>query len=78
MLKVVPIEREEAFHKGVDYFVELFIFYGILGSLGVYELKRGIEAGRHQKEHIDIMENRMLLREEESKQAFVELGDLRS
>ena len=50
LLKVIPLEREDAFHKGVDYFVEVFVFYGILGFLGVYELRRGIEGARMQKE----------------------------
>ncbi len=36
----------DAFNKGVEYFVEIFIFYGLLGGLAIYEMKKGIESGK--------------------------------
>ena len=50
MIPVTPIEHEDAFHKGVDYFVEIFIFYAIIGAWSIYELRKGLEGGRKQKE----------------------------
>jgi len=29
----------------VDYFVEILIFYGLLGALSVYELRKSLIAG---------------------------------
>lgn len=41
--------HDEAFHKGVDYAVEFLIFYGILGGLSIYELRKNIKASHDQK-----------------------------
>lgn len=40
LLQVQPIEQEDSFHKGVEYFVEMSVFYGLIGFLSVYELRR--------------------------------------
>ena len=45
-IPIPPIDLEEVFHKGVDYFVEILMFYGLLGSLGIYELRKSILAGQ--------------------------------
>ena len=45
-ITVPPIELEEAFHKGVDYFVEILMFYGLLGALSIYELRKSMLAGQ--------------------------------
>ncbi len=37
---------EEAFYKGVDYFVEILIFYGLLGALSIYELRKQMLASQ--------------------------------
>ena len=42
-----PIADDNAFQKGVDYFVEILIFYGVLGGLSIYELRKGIK-GAHE------------------------------
>ena len=56
LLKVTELSEDQAFHKGVDYFVEVFIFYGVLGCLGIYELRKGILGGHQQAEHIKDIE----------------------
>ena len=47
LIKVEPLSDEEAFEKGIDYFVEIVIFYGLLGALSIYELRKGIEGAHH-------------------------------
>lgn len=37
---IKPLSNDAAFNKGVEYFSEIFFFYGILMVLAVYELKR--------------------------------------
>ena len=39
-LNVAVISREQAFHKGIDYFVELLVFYGIVTFFSVYEFRK--------------------------------------
>ena len=56
-IKIKPIEDEHAFQKGVDYFVEILIFYGLLGVLSVYELRKQIISSREQKHRLDNIES---------------------
>jgi len=37
---IKPLSDEAAFNKGVEYFSEIFFFYGILMLLAVYEIKK--------------------------------------
>ena len=37
---VKPLSDEAAFNKGVDYFVEIVFFYGILMAIAIYEVKK--------------------------------------
>jgi len=37
---IKPLSNDAAFNKGVEYFSEVFFFYGILMALAVYELKK--------------------------------------
>ena len=37
---IKPLSDEAAFIKGVEYFSEIFFFYGILMLLAVYEIKK--------------------------------------
>jgi hypothetical protein len=37
---IKPLSDEAAFNKGIDYFVEVVFFYGVLICLAVFELKR--------------------------------------
>jgi hypothetical protein len=37
---IKPLSDEAAFNKGVDYFVEVVFFYGILISIAIFEIHR--------------------------------------
>ncbi len=37
---IKPLSDEAAFSKGVEYFVEIFFFYGVLFSIAMYEVKQ--------------------------------------
>jgi hypothetical protein len=37
---IKPLSDEVAFNKGVEYFVEVVFFYGVLISIAVWEIKK--------------------------------------
>ena len=37
---IKPLSDEAAFNKGIDYFVEIVFFYGLLIGIAVWELKK--------------------------------------
>lgn len=37
---IKPLSDEAAFNKGVEYFVEVFFFYGVLITIAIWEIKR--------------------------------------
>jgi hypothetical protein len=37
---IKPLSDEAAFNKGVDYFVEVVFFYGVLISLAIWEIAK--------------------------------------
>ena len=41
---IKPLSDEAAFNKGIDYFVEVVFFYGVLISLAIFEVKRAQDA----------------------------------
>ena len=41
---IKPLSDEAAFNKGVEYFVEVIFFYGVLIGIAVWEVKRGQDA----------------------------------
>lgn len=45
-LEVPEITRDVAFIKGVEYFVELLILYGMLGCISVYEVAKSVKASK--------------------------------
>ena len=71
MLTIQPIKEKEQFHKGIDYFVEFFMFYGILGALSIYELRKSIESGHQHQKYIESIESNAI-------QAKTEANNLKS
>ena len=41
---IKPLSDEAAFNKGVEYFVEVVFFYGILIGIAIWEVKRSQDA----------------------------------
>ncbi len=41
---IKPLSDDAAFNKGIDYFVEVVFFYGVLIGIAIFELKRGQDA----------------------------------
>lgn len=37
---IKPLSQDIAFNKGVEWFTEVFVFYGILISIAAYEIKK--------------------------------------
>ena len=37
---IKPLSADCAFNKGVEYFSEIFFFYGILMGLAIYEIRK--------------------------------------
>ena len=46
---IKPLSDDAAFNKGIDYFVEVVFFYGVLISLAIFELKRAQDASERLK-----------------------------
>jgi hypothetical protein len=43
-LYIKPLSKNNAFSKGVEWFSEIFFFYGILMGLAVYEINKAQKA----------------------------------
>eukprot|EP00347_Sterkiella_histriomuscorum_P011822 403370970 len=46
---IKPLSDEAAFNKGVEYFVELVFFYGILFTIAIYEVKKAHDISENVK-----------------------------
>lgn len=46
---IKPLSEEAAFNKGVEYFVEVFFFYGVLIGIAVWEIKRSQDSSDRMK-----------------------------
>ena len=57
-LYIKPLSEDAAFNKGVDYFVELIFFYGVLIYIGLWEIKKGQEAAERMKNQLAGMETK--------------------
>ncbi len=55
---VKPLSDEAAFNKGVEYFVEVFFFYGVLMAIAVYEVDKSHKSSEKLKK--DLKELRSL------------------
>jgi hypothetical protein len=44
-LSIIPVIPEKvAFEKGIDWFIEIFFFYGVLFALTFYEINKAEQA----------------------------------
>ena len=41
-IEIPEITEEDAFVKGVDYFIEVILFYGFIGIWSIYEIRKMI------------------------------------
>ena len=41
---IKPLSDEAAFNKGVEYFVEVVFFYGVLIGIAIFEIKKSHES----------------------------------
>ena len=48
LLEIPEISHEEAFMKGVDYFMEVILFYGFVGLWMLYEIRKAIRNSKDQ------------------------------
>ena len=49
---IKPLSDEAAFNKGVDYFVEVVFFYGVLISLAIWEISKSQESSDRLKKQL--------------------------
>ena len=54
---IKPLSDDGAFNKGVEYFSEIFFFYGILMALAIYEIRKGHALTLEHNEKMDNYEN---------------------
>ena len=64
---IKPLSEEAAFNKGVEYFVEVVFFYGVLIGIAVWEVKKSQDASDKLKQelkelHINSKESQELAR----------------
>ena len=55
--EIPDLHMDLAFNKGIDWFVEVFFFYGILFSIAGYEMWKADVASKKQKITIDNLTN---------------------
>ena len=56
-IEIPKLPREEAFLKGVEYGVEFFILYGLLGFISVYEIMKSINASKKLSKNLKDLES---------------------
>jgi hypothetical protein len=49
---MVVITQEEAFVKGVEYFVEFTVLYGFIGLLSLMEVYKSVKASKKLKKDL--------------------------
>jgi hypothetical protein len=55
---IKPLSDEAAFNKGVEYFVEVVFFYGVLITLAIWEIKKAQESSDRLKAQLaDLTKN---------------------
>eukprot|EP00347_Sterkiella_histriomuscorum_P006832 403351262 len=54
-LEVPPLEPDDAFVKGVDYFIEVILFYGFIGIWSMYEINKIIKNSQKAQERSEKM-----------------------
>mgnify|MGYP001069935380 FL=1 len=50
---IKPLSDDIAFNTGVDWFTEVFVFYGVLITIAFYELNKAHNASVAQKKQIE-------------------------
>ena len=56
--------------KGIEYFVEIIFFYGVIFAVCAYEIRKSVEASKHTKRQIDELFSEQ--RENETEMAALE------
>jgi len=49
---IKPLSKEASFNKGVEYFVEVVFFYGLLVVIMLYEMSKAAESADKQKKEL--------------------------
>ena len=47
--RIADLHDEMAFQKGIDYFTEIFFFYGFVFGIAFYEMNKSVAATNHAK-----------------------------
>lgn len=47
--EIQPLREEIAFNKGVEWFTEIFVFYGIMIAICSYEIRKSVISSKKQK-----------------------------
>ncbi|CDW81268.1 UNKNOWN [Stylonychia lemnae] len=90
-IEIPGINDEDAFVKGVDYFIEVILFYGFLGIWSIYEIRKMInnakraqikaekvkQKSKQQKQEIAQLKNDIDLLKEDMNQMRDELRSLK-
>ena len=63
---IKPLSEEAAFNKGVDYFVEIVFFYGVLIGIAFYEVVKSHNSSERQKAQIKKLEEMCIKNDEKT------------
>jgi hypothetical protein len=55
--EIKELSRDVAFNKGVEWFTEVFVFYGVLILIAAYEIKKAHASGKKTKELISSLKD---------------------
>ena len=53
--EIDPLHESVAFNKGVDWFTEIFLFYGVLAAITWWELSKASKQGQKTKAQIQVI-----------------------
>ena len=71
---IKPLSDDAAFNKGIDYFVEVVFFYGVLISIAIFEIKRSQDASDKLKATIAELQKSAIMNNSRIQQLEEELN----
>ena len=57
-LEFPQITDDQAFGKGVEYFVEILVLYGVIGAVSMNEVLKSIKASKKLTKELKFLESR--------------------
>ena len=74
---IKPLSKDAAFNKGVEWWSEIFFFYGLLMAAAIYEIRRAHNSSIRAQGLLDRYEKDIITANEELKKVYSHLEDAR-